>query len=54
MDTEAWRATVRGVVRVGQDLATKPPPTLVQWFVYFKKEKDTIKNQVKMKHFFLG
>ena len=25
MDREAWRATVRGVARVGHDLATKPP-----------------------------
>ena len=26
MDRGAWRATVYGVARVGQDLATKPPP----------------------------
>ena len=26
MDRRAWRATIRGVVRVGRDLATKPPP----------------------------
>ena len=39
MDREAWAATVRGVVRAGHDLVTKPPPTLVQWFVYFKKGK---------------
>ena len=26
MDRGAWRATVHGVARVGQDLATKPPP----------------------------
>ena len=26
MDREAWQATVHGVVRVGHDLATKPPP----------------------------
>ena len=25
MDRGAWRATVRGVAGVGQDLATKPP-----------------------------
>ena len=25
MDREAWQATVHGVGRVGQDLATKPP-----------------------------
>ena len=26
MDGEAWRATVQGVARVGNDLVTKPPP----------------------------
>ena len=26
MDGRAWQATVRGVIRVRQDLATKPPP----------------------------
>ena len=26
MDRGAWRATVHGVARVGQNLATKPPP----------------------------
>ena len=26
MDRGAWQAIVRGVARVGQDLATKPPP----------------------------
>ena len=26
MDRGAWQATVLGVARVGQDLATKPPP----------------------------
>ena len=26
MDRGAWQATVLGVVRVGHDLATKPPP----------------------------
>ena len=26
MDRGAWRAIVRGVTRVGQDLVTKPPP----------------------------
>ena len=26
MDRGAWRATVRGVARVGHDLVTKPPP----------------------------
>ena len=26
MDRGAWRATVRGVTRVGHDLETKPPP----------------------------
>ena len=26
MDRGAWQATVHGVTRVGQDLATKPPP----------------------------
>ena len=27
MDRGAWQATVHEVVRVGHDLATKPPPT---------------------------
>ena len=26
MDRGAWRATVHRITRVGQDLATKPPP----------------------------
>ena len=26
MDRGAWRATVHGVVKVGPDLVTKPPP----------------------------
>ena len=26
MDRGAWRATVHGVTRVGQDLVTKSPP----------------------------
>ena len=26
MDRGAWQATVRGVTRVGHDLANKPPP----------------------------
>ena len=26
MDGRAWQATAHGVTRVGQDLATKPPP----------------------------
>ena len=30
MDRGAWWATIHGVVRVGHDLATKPPPPLVQ------------------------
>ena len=38
-EREAWWATVRGVVKAGHDLVTKPPPTLVQWSVYFKKGK---------------
>ena len=29
MDRGAWRATVQGVERVGHDLATKPPPIVV-------------------------
>ena len=34
MDREAWRATVRGVARVGQDLVTKPPiPPLMKTLV---------------------
>ena len=28
MDRGAWRATVRGVTRVGHCLAMKPPPTI--------------------------
>ena len=28
IDREAWQATVHGVTRVGQDLATKPPPSI--------------------------
>ena len=28
MDRGPWRATVRGVARVGPDLATKPPPPI--------------------------
>jgi len=30
MDRETWRATVLGIVRVGHDLVTKPPPKY-QW-----------------------
>ena len=30
MDRGAWWATIHGVIRVGHDLATKPPPPLVQ------------------------
>ena len=29
MDREAWQATVRGIARVGHDLATKPPPPTI-------------------------
>ena len=29
MDRGAWRATVHGVTRVGQDLVTKPPPLTI-------------------------
>ena len=29
MDRGAWRATVHRVVRVGHDLATKPPPSVI-------------------------
>ena len=28
MDRGAWQARVRGIPRVGHDLATKPPPPL--------------------------
>ena len=28
MDRGAWQAAVRGVARVGHDLATKPPPPI--------------------------
>ena len=27
IDREAWQATVHGIARVGDDLATKPPPS---------------------------
>ena len=30
MDRGTWRATVHGAARVGHDLATKPPPTVLQ------------------------
>ena len=30
LDRGAWWATIHGVIRVGHDLATKPPPPLVQ------------------------
>ena len=30
MERGAWQATVHGVIRVGHDLATKPPPTTTQ------------------------
>ena len=30
MDRGAWQATVRGVARVGHDLAIKPPPPTLQ------------------------
>ena len=33
MDREAWQATVNGVARVGHDLATKPPPPIVDFIV---------------------
>ena len=29
LDRGAWRATVHGAVRVGHDLATKPPPPVL-------------------------
>ena len=32
-DRGAWWATVHGVARVGHDLATKPPPPHIPWFV---------------------
>ena len=28
MDRESWQATVLGVIRVGHDLVTEPPPPL--------------------------
>ena len=37
MDRGAWQATVRGVTRVGHNLATKPPPpslTVTQSYVF--------------------
>ena len=30
MDRGAWRATVHGVARVAHDLATTPPPLLLE------------------------
>ena len=30
MDRGVWQATVHGVVRVGHNLATKPPPPVVR------------------------
>ena len=32
MDRGAWQATVHGVTRVGDDLATKPPPTTIHLY----------------------
>ena len=31
MDRGAWQAIVRGVAKVGHDLATKPPPPPPIW-----------------------
>ena len=30
IDREAWQATVHGVSRIGHELATKPPPGLIE------------------------
>ena len=36
MERGAWQATAHGVVRVGQDLATKPPPPYLKLAQYCK------------------
>ena len=38
MDRGAWQATVRGVTRVGHDLATKPPPPPSDLYLEHTKE----------------
>jgi len=37
MDRGAWQGTIHGVARVGHDLATKPPPSIlkVAWVLQF-------------------
>ena len=39
MDRGAWRTTVHGIERVGQDLATKPPPHMYP-FSHLEKRKN--------------
>ena len=34
MGRGAWQATVRGVVRVGHDLVTKPPPSRIDTYTH--------------------
>ena len=34
MGRGAWQATVRGVVRVGYDLVTKPPPSRIDTYTH--------------------
>ena len=38
MDRGAWQATVHGVARVRQDLATKPPPPYYAKFFPFPEK----------------
>ena len=40
VDRGAWQATVHGVSKVRQDLATKPPPNIK---LYLKKKKKHLK-----------
>ena len=39
MDREAWQATVHGVARVGHNLATKPPPGLIEKLAFWQKHE---------------
>ena len=34
MGRGAWQATVRGVIRVGHDLVTKPPPPCIDMYTH--------------------
>ena len=35
MDRGAWQAIVHGVVTVGHDLVTKPPPPIPYYFIHY-------------------